>query len=301
MPAVPLVTSIPPRMKRSLDGREIGPDYLGMCIASWQACGLHPVSVNSAKETPHGAAWSRNVEIVEMPVDAERDAQRPLVFFSDFLEAAGKVATGGVVAITNADVLLRSRAVVEQLCERVTPTRAVVARRVDVENPIDAEGTPYYGGFDFFAVHASQLAKIADIGLIFGAPWWDYYLPIALLAQGVEVELTGQAFAYHLQHTERWNAELWQAMGERFRAGVASLMEDAPRQQAASMFAQYRTIFESVGVVNPERFFSALRRPVRDRRALISSLGIGKAAQRDRLARLALETVTFFDRALAQV
>jgi hypothetical protein len=50
-------------------------------------------------------------------------------------------------------------------------------------------------------------------------PWWDYLVPVALLAQGlVRKSLTRNSAIYHLMHDERWNDANFMAFGELFRA-----------------------------------------------------------------------------------
>lgn len=298
MSPISLITSVPPRMTRSLEGREIGSEYLQRCISSWRACGLQPVSVNSSRESSRQAAWAGEVQIVETTNDAQREAKRPLVYFHDLLRAAVQASTGDVVAITNADVLLHDPSAIERLCRRVTPTRAVMARRIDVDNPARLRGDIYPCGFDFFAVHASQLVKVPDVRLVFGAPWWDYFLPIALLAQGVELELTTHPVAYHLRHDERWNMALWRAMGQRYVQGVRALLTSAQRSQRNAQIREYKRVFYGVRSVDLARVAGALRHPWRDRRNLQSGLGIGALGQHHKLTRLSLATIDFFDRAL---
>lgn len=301
MNLVPLITSIPPQMRRMVGDHDVGMAYRRACIESWRAAGLQAVTVNSVRERAIRQSLSDHpeLEIVEANRDAERDVGRPLIHFHDLLQAACRVREHGVVIITNADVMLRDAASVNELCRRVTPTSAVMARRIDVATPEATAGSPFFGGFDFFAVHTTQLGKIADIRLVFGAPWWDYYLPIALMAQGVRVVLTDASVASHLRHAERWDLPLWRNMGSRFLRGVRTLLDDSPA--AAPALRAYADLFHRcVNKRDVAAFLQALRSPWRARGALLLSLGMGEPALLDILTRLSQLTVEFFDATLVE-
>ena len=48
-------------------------------------------------------------------------------------------------------------------------------------------GAPFRHGFDFLAMHRRRIDRVLDFlstTLAFGRPWWDHYLPLALIACG---------------------------------------------------------------------------------------------------------------------
>ena len=56
-------------------------------------------------------------------------------------------------------------------------------------------------------------------GMVFGAPWWDHFFPLLMLMQGCRIYQIEPA-AMHLNHTERWNRPVWEALGQRFVAEI---------------------------------------------------------------------------------
>ncbi len=66
----------------------------------------------------------------------------------------------------------------------------------------------YPFGFDFMAFHGScirQLEGLLSPDLRLGRPWWDHYLPLALLAIGARTVLVYPGWFRHTVHTDRWS------------------------------------------------------------------------------------------------
>jgi hypothetical protein len=224
---VPLVTSVPPSLSRvSARGEELGPDWLDRCRASWHAAGFVPISVNSAQELQRFGKGFTGVRTIVRTRDARAETGKPLVHFHDLLQAAVEAAGDGPVALANADVLLEGRELTP-LVVALRPGQAYFSRRIDVPAPDSREGQPYAYGIDFFAMHARDLAALRDGGFVFGAPWWDYYLPAALLAARVVLRPLAGRHVFHLAHGERWNAEQWRLFGGRFVERVPPLLREA--------------------------------------------------------------------------
>lgn len=203
--------------RRDADGAEIGAAYQRRCIDSWRAAGFDPVSVNSSRE-PHPA----DVRVVQVGRDAEAVTGRPHVFFADLLDVAR--ATRGPFAITNADIEFPPGTGLLESVGDIHPGEFVFSRRLDVET-LDGPGTPWQHGYDFFAGHADGLAGIPDIGLAFGAPWWDHYLPLVMHMNGVQIRQT-EPVVLHLLHDDRWSAPLWKTLGRRFIVDMRPLITD---------------------------------------------------------------------------
>ena len=90
-----------------------------------------------------------------------------------------------------------------------------VGRRLTIEDPDDAEGVPYLGGYDTFALPAHLAERIVDAGFVLGRPSWDYWLPLAGVVAGEQLgplEFT----VHHLAHPTRWSHESYMAFGDRF-------------------------------------------------------------------------------------
>jgi hypothetical protein len=166
--------------------------------------------------------------------DAGARLGRPLPHIADILKVG--VDRGGVFAITNADILLSPAFDLARVAGELAEGTALIAHRIDVAAPDERSGKPYPVGFDFFVLHARDAARIPELGLWFGAPWWDHWVPIALALAGVDVRVVREPCAFHLQHEERWNLDWWMELGLSYEAELdawsARLVEPSARAQA---------------------------------------------------------------------
>jgi len=222
---IPIITSLSPTMaRRGQDGADIGKDYQRVCVDSWIAEGFSPVSVNSEREMERGHTLPLGTTALMVKNDAESLAGRPLVFFDDMLATAAKSGAPHI-AITNADVVLQPGFDLYGLISALPPGKAVVAHRTDIARPDEREGTTYQCGFDFFALHRDDLARVPDFGLVFGLPWWDHFLPTILWLRGVQLIDFGDRFVFHLLHDERWRPEVWRRVGMRYVKRLAKFVK----------------------------------------------------------------------------
>lgn len=219
---IPLITSLPPRMTRTDEaGVDIGKTYQEACLASWGVAGFEPVSVNSAREEfPHAAR--------RIPVDRDASALtgRPHVYLADMLRVAVAESRGGPFALTNADIVLPANDVLATRVANLEPGEFIFSRRLDVRRPGDTTGPAWTPGFDFFAGRGEDIADLRDAGFVFGAPWWDHYLPLAIFMRGQRVRQTAPT-VLHLDHTERWNLAVWESFGSRFLDEIKRCATDA--------------------------------------------------------------------------
>jgi len=196
---IPLVTSLPPSLSRlDAEGEEIGADYQERCIESWYRAGLEPLSVNSASE-----AYRHSVRMVPIGRDASALTGRPNVFLADLLAVASEEAEGGPVVLMNADLLIRPGTELAAAVRELRRGEFIFSRRIDIDRPDQMNGMPFRLGYDFFAGHADDLAELVDGGMVFGAPWWDYYLPLMMFAQGCRMYQSEPA-VMHLAHEVQW-------------------------------------------------------------------------------------------------
>lgn len=216
MLAIPLVTSIPPRMTRiSKGGVDVGQEYALQCIQSWRRYGFEPISVNAKSEAGLELLAIQNIKSVTVERDARAQCGKPLVFLGDLINVASAV-TDGPVVITNADILLDMTEATRTMIASLKPGQCIVANRTDVKSMHNRKGRVYHTGYDFFAYHSADLGNFPPNEFIFGSPWWDHYLPIILFLRGLKPVTAADNFTYHLLHSERWNKNLFISLGNEF-------------------------------------------------------------------------------------
>lgn len=273
---IPLYTSLPPRMtRRDADGTDISDAYARACVDSWIGSGFHPVTVNSRAEDPPGLAAQVAIEQRLLDRDARALYGRPFPYLSDLLAQMRRHAPG-VVALTNADILLRLSPQSQRRIRELRPGQCVICSRMDVDSPEATQGCVYSGGFDFFAFRTEDLAGVETGDLALGVPWWDYFLPLWFYLSGMDRLKIDGASVLHLLHEERWDKAMWFSAGTLFlpmlRAQFESQAPASPR--IARYFAQAHGVqrpagFKKLGYVR--RQMSAKGR-MRNQRKLLGRL-----------------------------
>jgi hypothetical protein len=218
---IPLITSISPRIfRRNEKGDEIGEAYQLTCIESWRHAGFEPVSVNSINE-----AYSHSVRMIPVRRDASAITGRAHVFLADLLAVVSTEARGRPFVLMNADLVIPSTSALADRLAQIRPGEFIFSRRIDIDQPGQTDGVAPRWGYDLFAGHADDISQLPDAGMVFGAPWWDYFLPLLMFMQGCRIYQIKPA-VLHLNHTERWNWVAWKTLGQRFVAEVGARATD---------------------------------------------------------------------------
>jgi hypothetical protein len=218
--SVPLITSLPPRLYRQDErGEEVGVDYQERCIESWRRAGFEPISVNSASEPYH-----HSVRMVPVGRDASAVTGRPNVLLADLIAVAAQEAKGGPVVLMNGDLVVRPGTALARNVLELRPGEFIFSRRIDIGRLEQTEGMPFRFGYDFFAGHADDISRLPDGAMVFGAPWWDYYLPLMMFELGCRMYQTEPA-VLHLAHGVRWMGA-WEELGYRFMAEAQARIPD---------------------------------------------------------------------------
>ena len=241
--SIPLITSLPPSLSRvDAQGEEIGADYQERCIESWHRAGFKPISVNSTNES-----YRHSTRMIAVSRDASAVTGRPNVFLADLLAVASNEAEGGPVVLMNADLLIRPGTALAAAVLELRPGEFIFSRRNNIDRPDQTNGFPFLLGYDFFAGHADDIAGLPDGGMVFGGPWWDYYLPLMMFAQGCRIYQTESA-VLHLAHAVQWS-EAWEELGNRFIAEIQarianetfrSRLDDATKRRSGHLLSDLR-------------------------------------------------------------
>lgn len=236
------------------DGRDLGLDYLAMCVQSWRDAGFQPYTINSQHETLGNLPEALGVERLTTTRDAREAVGKPLVYITDFLQTAGAVAKGPF-AIVNADILVELTEDARTRLIQLTPGECGFFNRVDIAAPTARDGATHHLGFDLFCFHADDVARLDADRFVLGVPWWDHFLPVVARLNGLApISATGIG-VYHLQHDEAWDEQLWLDYGMRCRTGARQIAAHA----TAPGVAAYRMALRHATVFSPRRPRQAAR------------------------------------------
>lgn len=247
---IPLFTSLPPRIKRiDAKGNDIGEDYAMACVQSWVSSGFFPVTVNSRMEDSSVLLAHEAIEKRQLDRDARVLYGRPFPYLSDIVQEMRRYGPG-IVALTNADIMLRLSAESQRTIRELMPGQCVVCKRIDVNTPEARQGRVYSSGFDFFAFRTEDLAGLDTGELALGVPWWDHFLPLWFYLRGINRILIDSASVIHLAHEERWDKAMWFSVGAQILPMLSSQFEahtpSAPR--VARYFADAQRVQRVEGI-----------------------------------------------------
>ncbi len=227
-----IFTSISPR---ALDRQQ-------KAIASWHELEFRVVSINSRDEVGSLGSQYPDVEFRVAERDASTITDRPLIFINELLGHAAR-SKADVCGIINADIeIVPDRRLIDTLHSE-TRDSLLYASRVDVTDSSESAGPtlgePYVWGYDAFFFHPSVFGAIPPSSFCLGAPWWDYWLPVAAVKRGVDIKyLLSDAFL-HQKHATNYDENLWNKLGIAF----ADLFD---RRIAAELRSQLRRESEQI-------------------------------------------------------
>ena len=202
-----LFTSIPPRLSRLRNGRQVGSTYQHACVESWISAGFTVVSVNAATEVDavHSLKFPVSVVGVKTP-------NRPLI--SDILALAS--ASGArMCGIINADCRLIGYSKVAAVLSRHVEGSLILAERIDIDNDTELPVLGTTGGFDAFFFQPPSVVGVSNTYFHLGDPWWDFWFPVELASRGILLQRLTTPIISHLLHPRVWT-ESRQENGEYF-------------------------------------------------------------------------------------
>ena len=202
-------------MRETPEGRDIGNEYALHCVGSWRASGFVPVSINAVDEDISEVIGGSGITSIRIDRDGRGECGKPVPYLCDFLETICKHARGPI-AITNADIELQLQPADYALLTDLKPGWGFVSRRYDIDSLSTQQATAYSNGYDFFAFHSEDLKVLRPRSFALGMPWWDHYLPLAMIMRGLRCVALRTPFVFHLRHTDRWNQLQWARIGEHF-------------------------------------------------------------------------------------
>jgi hypothetical protein len=201
-PDITLFTSIPPRVKRPVQGQDFGPAWQAACLDSWIKADFRIVSLNTPNEIDAIRPIAPTVEFREIPASR----QRPLI--TDFFSAASNFKNS-VVGIINADCMLIAQTQLKKRLSGHTDGLVIVERLNISELTLRPTGLSC-SGFDAFFFDPASLADIErDDYWHIGGVWVDYWLPFAFHAAGLEIKTLPGPMLLHLNHDLAWGWEAW--------------------------------------------------------------------------------------------
>jgi hypothetical protein len=224
-------------------------------VASWRRFGFDVASLNASDEIDHLHAEFEGVTFHRAGRDAKESLGRPLVYLDDMLAILAR-HTGRIGGVINADIVFSDDAG-DVLAEALSLAEDAVlfGHRVDVGRvgmPIDPGAQIFLFGYDWFLFRTDQAPRMAGGQMVFGAPWWDIWLPLSARSLGLDIVNVRRPVALHENHVHRWNQQDLVTMG---RVLTDFLVANARRMPAATRFQRrLSALATALEHMDPEAF-----------------------------------------------
>ncbi|MBS4068885.1 MAG: hypothetical protein KGZ62_09805 [Sulfurimonas sp.] len=182
-------------------------------IANWLSLGFNVISVNSQAEINAVSDSFPKVNFVSVERTAAVIAGKPYVYLDDIVSTLLSVDSE-IYGIVNSDIWFNLNHDGITFLAKMAREGLLFGSRVDVKSLSTLDGEVYIYGFDFFFSDKYHFSKLPQSSFCLGVPWWDYWLPLALLCQGVSCREMVSPVAFHLWHENQWNPQLFNIFGK---------------------------------------------------------------------------------------
>src|SRR5215831_2595505 len=227
---IAVATSIPPRLTRVNEGKRIDEEYQKLCISSWVAAGFRIVSVNDRDEIPDLASRFPDVEFVLTERNASAWTGRKNPYIADLLGAL-EDAPEPVIGIVNSDLIFEASAAWGTNLPSLVSGAAVIGHRYDATSLLKGALRRFWPGFDYFFFDKTTAGMLGENALPYamGLPFWDYWLPIAVAANGQDVRVLERPNVIHLMHAHGYQPTALGDFAKIFSNFVVKSAEQAAR------------------------------------------------------------------------
>jgi hypothetical protein len=204
-----LLTSVPSRLRRVVQGTDFGPAWQAACIRSWKDAGFRVVSLNTADEVNAIRSFAPDIDFSEIP----NGQSRPLI--TDFFTVAAE-SGADIAGIINADCLLIDQMGLTRNLANHLDGLAVVQRFNVDQSTLRPTGQTCFGFDAFFFTTAALPAIECNASWRIGDNWWDYWLPMTFYFAGFEPRTLPGPLLMHLDHDRAWDWQVWETHFRRF-------------------------------------------------------------------------------------
>ena len=206
-------------------------DHQYSCLKGWMEQGFEVVSINTKEELRKIISAVRRFSRIDF-VQAHRSADhigKPLVYIDDVISHI-TTSPKDWVGIVNSDIMPSddaSRVILEKYGESLSRGSMVYSRRTDINilpNGRISDKSKFAFGFDMFFSIAGSMMTVGRSHLVFGAPWWDYWLPLNYCVNGIHVSEIMEEIGFHIRHDTNWSEEAYKSCGIEFLNSLGKLI-----------------------------------------------------------------------------
>jgi hypothetical protein len=240
MTAIQMLTSLSPRIRRTLLGTDVGVDLQRNCVNSVSNAFGNCTSLNFIEEREALTGLYPDLDFAFLGSMEKSPFPYPLMAIRKLQTFAERHSHFTHVGIINADIYVqRTR---PQVMSRIIdePDAVFIFTRQESINLGHSSHVPYIHGFDLMILPRAYFLTLALNGLALGVPWWDYAVPLIALFQGRKVYASTGADLRHMTHPQAWNLQLWNAgLKALFAAMNQNCGRDHPLRSWSDILGDY--------------------------------------------------------------
>jgi len=123
-----------------------------------------------------------------------------------------------IAAIVNSDISLNKSMIID-IDDIYLKNSLVVGTRYELDN---GRIYPFIYGYDIFIFDPKNISIILNDNYVIGMPWWDYWLPISFIKNGMNVYHIKDQIIYHVTHETNYDMDIWLQFGKKFYNDVVN-------------------------------------------------------------------------------
>lgn len=175
------------------------------CLQSWVSAGLSVVVVNTQAELD-SMPWATMIAKTVVSENTAQGYDRPVQLVQSLINAG--IETGGQFILINSDIEITGD--VSELNHAIgLHDRLTICVRYNHERGKKPMATREPAGLDAFLMTPTMAKMVVDIGLGFGKPGWDYWIPIHFRKHGIKFNWIQRPLFLHESHPVGWSNADW--------------------------------------------------------------------------------------------
>lgn len=166
-------------------------------------------SVNTKEEIEKINSLYPNVTFVETK-DTFNYKTKKLIKLNSILSAIDITCKSETVAIVNSDIIL-NKDIYLNINQRYLINGLFIGTRYELDGD---KKYPFIYGYDVFIFNSKYTNIFKNDKYVIGMPWWDYWVPLACIKNGMNLYHIKDELIYHITHEINYDMNIWLEFGK---------------------------------------------------------------------------------------